>query len=126
MTDITVPRADLAAGLAPIAEKVTGFQVYDHVPERLVAPCAVIEPADPYLTDDEQPFESMRVNYTITLVAREGTNAKATSNLDALVNALIDTGLDVPTVSQPIRFNYNTANYLAAVATYHDTIKIGA
>lgn len=118
MNALTELRDQYAAALA-----TTGLKVYDHVPEILQAPCVVIEPATDWLTTgDGAPFEAYKASWTLTVVADIGDNDLTTTALDGHVMDVIE-ALVVESVTGPIEFTYNTAQYLAAVATVSDLIR---
>lgn len=120
---LTTQRTALKADLEAIPDLVA-VTVYDYVPEALAAPAIIIQPGDPYLSDDGQTHDTYAVARLLTLVIESNTNDRATDELDTLVEAVIG-AIDVSTVSGPFPFTYNTATYLAVNATVSDTLKIG-
>lgn len=92
MIDLPALREDLTTVLAPVA------QVFDHLPERVNPPVLLIEPDDPWITDENSSgtvtFGSVRVRFVVFVVVRAGTARKQTADLDALTTktlaALID------------------------------------
>ena len=78
---------------------------------------------DPYLTDQDQPYGTYQVSFTITIVADIGTNDRMTDQLDTLIKSVV-TAVPVANVGRPIPFIYNTAKYLAAIATFKNTLTI--
>lgn len=99
-------------------------KVYTHVHEALVAPAIVIQPGDPYLDDEDQPFDTYGVNWLVTLVVRPGTNERETDELDTLTEAVLAL-LPISKVSAPYAFTYNSTDYLAVNATVTNHLKIG-
>ena len=67
----------------------TEAPAHPHLPQRLTPPVKVLEPADPYITDepDALAFGEVRVSYDVYLIVRPGTPEKVTSELDAMIQA---------------------------------------
>ncbi len=122
---LTTQRGDLKAALEAIPEVAAAVTVYDYVPEALAAPAIIIQPGDPYLSDEDQTHGAYAVARLVTLVIESNTNDRATDELDTLIEAVIG-AIDVSTVSGPFPFTYNTATYLAVNATVTDILKIGS
>lgn len=106
--------SEIRAAHKAALDAIDGIQAYDHVPEQLVAPCAVLEPGEPYLTDNEQPHGRMLAALTVTLVVDVGTNAKAIDDLDGLIEKVLPQ-LPIASVGKPQQFMYGGTTYLAAV-----------
>lgn len=124
MSTVKAIRDALVTALDGIAIDGHPVKVWDHVPETLVAPCVVIQPGEPFLTDQDQPFNTYKCNWLVSLIADNASNARATEQLDALIDAAI---AEVPAtdVSAPYPFTYQNATYLAANLSVSDDYKIG-
>lgn len=127
--NIAQQRADLAAVLtgADLAVGEVPVQVYPYLPESPNMPSILIEPADPWISSDEETFGSYRIGFELTISADVGTNEKITADLDQLVNDVIDAlagAYDVAEVSAPFAYQTNTAMYLAARATVTDNTNL--
>ena len=87
MTTLAALRADLVDVLT-----TTEAPAHPHLPARLNAPCKVLEPSDPYVTDDVETltFDEVRVSFDVFLIVRHGTPAKQTEDLDAMVQEVFD------------------------------------
>jgi hypothetical protein len=126
MGTLNEARAELAEAVAGALDAAT-VTTYDHVPERLVIPAAMISLGSPYLTDGET-FGELAVRYVVDLVPDMGDNAEQTGNLidmiEAEIVAMIAAGYMVEQVAQPRMLSVNNANYLAASVTVTDRIQL--
>lgn len=105
-----------------------GLPAFDHLPERLSPPCAVVAAAEPYLTKEGAPFGSVRIRLEVRLVTRPGANDQVTTDLDAQIEtafkALSNTTWAVEDVSQPYSLIVGQASFLAATLTINDDITV--
>lgn len=85
----------------------------DHLPERIDPPVITITAGDPYLEPHDYCSELVRLEATAIV---RGSNEKATTDLDNLINEILDKSGDwsYERVDQPFQLEYNTAVYLAA------------
>ncbi len=113
-------KAELDA-ITAIAETVT---VYDHVPEAITAPAIIIQPGDPYLTDEGQTYGSYKVTRLLSIIVETDTNEVATDELERIAQAIIG-DQEVTELSAPFPLSYNQVNYLTINATVTDTLTIG-
>ena len=82
---ITDARTEVAEALGAIS----GLQVFDHIPERMSAPAAVVTPGNPYV----QPGPTLGarlLSLDIRLYADRGTNEVVTKALDELIVNVYD------------------------------------
>lgn len=113
-------RADLADLVTNgLGENVT---VYDTVPEKINAPCAIIRPADEYVAAPETFGGVGVVQLEVILVAKAGRNNLVSNELDDLVDAVLAEFVgseiwDSPTVEAPFNAVLAGSNYLVAVLT---------
>lgn len=120
----------LATHRATVSAALTaaGLQAFDHLPDRLAPPCAVIAGADPYLTSEGAPFGSVRMRLEVRLVTRPGANEQVITDLDALIEdaiaALDTTTWAVEEVSQPYNLVAGSASYLTTTLTINDDITL--
>lgn len=98
----------LAARRAALVDLLTEADVdaTGHLPEQLHPPLALVEPADPYLTDNGQVgYGGWSLTYDVYLVTARGTSEAMTEALDALigkaVQALDTDTFDVTRVARP-------------------------
>lgn len=116
-------RESVAAALAGDPD----LTVYSYVPEAVVAPAVVIQPGDPYVSGEGEPFGRWRVRFRLALVAEPATNEVATEGLDELIIdsmvALTDAGFTVEEVSEPYVFRANENMHLAADLTVAESIQ---
>lgn len=119
---------DVREAVCALLEGVQAWTVYNHVPERLSAPAAVLTPGDPYLTTEGQPFGGFAARWTITLVADVATNDVATEQLDTMIEdaivALVNGGVHAETVGEPFVFVANDQMHLAADLAATTTITL--
>lgn len=93
-------------------------KTYPFLPEKPVAPCAVIMPGATFMTvngDNFQPNHSIQWNVTILLGA--GTNQSLTQGLDGLIESAVsalwaNTDFDQIVVNGPSEIPLNGASYL--------------
>ena len=97
---LTAQRAALKADLEAIASIQADVTVYGYVPESINAPAIIIQPGDPYLTDEGQTYGTYKVNRLLSIIAENDTNDKATDELERIAEAVI-AELDVSELSAP-------------------------
>lgn len=125
MSVFSSDRAAIAAALTDAP--TTGVQVYDHVPGRAVAPCAMVLAGSPMVSREESdPFGSATAHYEVWVVAGTATNAPSTESIEDLVewagDRLTAESFTVDTVDQPFYAELNGTRYLAS--TIHITTPI--
>ena len=117
--------AELRADLVQVLTDGGLDHVFGHLPERVSPPVVLVEPADPYLTDepDEVPSGRFQVGYDLLVVGRNGRSAEQTRQLDALIQDVLD-ALDAPgsrwgaaTVDRPFTLTVGSASYLSTRIT---------
>lgn len=117
---IIATRAELVAALVPI-----GVTVYDHAPERLTPPAALVVHGSP-LVQAGDSFGSRLVRFEVWIVSRLGANARMTTDLDTLIDSTIDAlaadDWTVESVSQPFDYAVNSATYLSSTITVSSTV----
>lgn len=98
---------------------------FDHWPERVDAPCALVAAGDPYLSAEGTVFGSLRVSHEVTLVASAiTTNDAATDDLDDLIAAIVaEFAGDLQQVSRPEMLDAGGVRYLSARLTVSDVIR---
>ncbi|SNS41584.1 hypothetical protein SAMN06309944_0164 [Micrococcales bacterium KH10] len=116
---------DIRTGIVQALE-AAGIQAFDHLPERLNPPVAVLVPGSPYLEAGDV-FGTHKVRYTVALVAGNATNDMATKALDELietaVTALWDTA-DLERAGDVYTYQANNGQYLAVDLEISDVIRI--
>lgn len=83
------PITDTRTEVAAVLSAISGLQVFDHIPERMAAPAAVVTPGSPYV----QPGVTLGergLNLSIRLYADRGTNEVVTKALDELIVNVYD------------------------------------
>lgn len=88
---IAEARAEAAAIAAGMGE-----QVHDTVPEQVQPPCVVIQPADPFVTDDDpdatfgEPYSIRFELHLLVPLNETNTNEQASRQLDTMLDQLLD------------------------------------
>lgn len=103
-------------------------QVYAVVPDRATVPCAIVEPSSTWIESGDT-FGSFNINFDVTLAVQTGSNEKMTTDLDALVEAVIISitdaqGFYVASVDQPTGVNINDVQYLGLTLTVKQITKL--
>jgi len=90
-----------------------GVTVYDHIPERVVPPVALLEPGSPYMQQGDT-FCDFTVNMNVVLLVGQGRNEVGTVDLDELICEVLDAvdTWDLVSVEQPAAFDMNNTTYL--------------
>jgi hypothetical protein len=92
--------------------------IYTHLPERPVPPCAIIEPDDNFITVHEDEYDAAYTsNWKIRVMVPTATNSLETSTLDSYLDDLIPTiwehtDCGTLTVDKPFLTEANGAIYL--------------
>lgn len=118
MNPLAQSRENMRAAL-----EAAGITTYKYVPETIAGTCAVIQPGTPYLDDTEQPYDTYKVSWLVSLIIESGTNERVTAELDALIFTALEL-LEVSEATQPFEFSDHGARYLAANLTVTDNITI--
>lgn len=115
---------DLAglAGELTTALQAAGITAVDHMPQQVHPPVVILEPGDPFITDDRDdvPNGHVAVAYTLHLIARPGTPAAQTENLNALIEAVIGAipdGWGAGPIVRPYRLRNGDAEWPATNLT---------
>lgn len=129
MNALTLKRQEIADAVGDGLESlgVHVDQVYPFVPEAIQAPAVVVQPADPYLSDEGQPFGFYLVRFTVSLVAEVATNQVVTEALDQMVYQTVVALADswaIDQVGEPYAFRANENMHLAADITISSSIRI--
>lgn len=99
--------------------------VYGHLPERVTPPVVLLEPSDPYVTDEPEqvPAGCFQVAYDLLVTGPTARAEKQTRDLDELIQQVL-AALDAPgsqwgvsTVAQPFVLTVGSASYLATRIT---------
>jgi len=93
-----------------------GLRVVEYIPERVTPPLVVIASGSPYIAPSSISSEFI-MNLDLMLVSSTATNAKATENLDALIESVINALPNYAlfkSVGTPYSLQTNNAEYLAA------------
>lgn len=106
-------RSDLLAAL-----RAGGLTVFDHLPRQLHPPVVLIEPADPYISDEDPnlPHGHVNVSWTLHVIAKPGTPESQTIGLDTLIEetlAALPPSWDVGNVGQPYSLTNDQRSWLA-------------
>ncbi len=118
---LSTARAELATQI-----RAGGVSVFDHIPERVVPPVAIIEPGSPYIEVPGDVFCDMAVRFTVTLFASSAANEVATQALDQLicdVLAAVDT-FDMDGVDTPGQYEVGSATYLGSRISFITTTEL--
>lgn len=70
----------------------TEVQAFGHLPDRLAPPARIVEPAEPYVTDDDDdlPFGAYRVAFDVFLLGRRATNAVQVDAVDDEIQTVLE------------------------------------
>lgn len=127
------------AGLAELraraagALETAGLNAFDHVPERVVPPVAVVLPDQPYVIGDGEGDPptmcgTFRVRLRVNVLGGRGTNDQAANQLDQLLTtallALESAGFDVGDVAEPAEVELNGAGFLGTVISLSDLVEL--
>lgn len=115
---ITEMRQAIGEALEPVLDKF-----YTYLPERPVAPCAILGSDNPFITLDGDFHPEFTVNWRLQVIAGHGTNQKKTENIDTLIEEVLAalfeisdiTGLEV---SAPFEETINNAPHMSATLTF--------
>lgn len=118
-------RDDLVAAL-----QAAGLTVYGYLPSRVQPPVVIVEPADPYLTDelDYLPSGSWQVAYDLHLIVESAIEPETRSrDLDELIGQALD-ALDLSdwgaaTVARPYLLDVAGERFPATVVTVTTTTR---
>lgn len=111
VNEITAARVELALDLT-----AANIKVLEYIPERVTPPIVIMQAGAPYInlvTIDTQ----YDLNIELIAVSSNQTNAKASENLDALIEKVLNGLPDYAkfeSVGQPYYLSANNAEYLAA------------
>lgn len=103
-----------------------GFNVSAYVPERITPPIAVMEPSSDWVQSGDV-FGAYRIGFDVTLITQTASNAKATDEVDQMVDDLLDAvgaaaGFYCGSVGAPSALQANNAEYLSvSVTIYQNT-----
>lgn len=118
MTTLADLRTDLTDAL-----RDGGLDAHGHLPERIQPPVVLVEPGEPYLTDepDHVPAGHLQVAYDLHVIGRQATAAEQTRRMDDLITTALD-ALDTTQwapgdVARPYTLTVGSASYLATRIT---------
>lgn len=89
--------------------------VFEWLPERATSPCAIVAPAEQYLTFDAAVYQQYSLNVTVLLVAGKGTNKSVTTEIDNLIEqavSALQSNWDISSVSSPGAVSIWDGSYL--------------
>lgn len=114
MSTLAQVRASLADVLSGVGVPLSTF-----LPERITPPLIVTVPGDPYVAAGDT-FGSFTVKFTLVLLVAKATNETETTDLDELVNKVVDVVTDSPhfgidTVGQPAYFQTTGTFFSCAI-----------
>lgn len=114
---------DARAQLAAAVEAAAGVPAYANIPDKVVPDCAVMTPADPWLTAG--PYDATVARYELFLLVRGGPNAAAVDRVEALtldvLDAVLATDWGVDEVSAPYMAEVAGLNLLTTRLTITTT-----
>lgn len=93
-----------------------GIKIVEYIPGRITPPVVVMSSGSPYLEPASIASEYL-MNLDLMLVSTTATNAKATENLDELIESVLNAlphYASLKNVGQPYALQTNNAEYLAA------------
>lgn len=96
---------------------------YTYLPERPVAPCAILGSDNPFITMDGDYNPEFTVNWRLQVIAGHGTNQKKTENIDTLIVDVLTALWDIEDisgieVSAPFEETINGAVSMSATLTF--------
>lgn len=124
MSTLSDARAALATALAGLELDGQPVQIFSAVPERVIPPCVMVGPGDPYVNPNFQggTFGESLLRLRATVIAGAGTNDVAADNLDELIVATLAAvdvaqpqGLYRDVVERPGRIDLNGQSFLGCV-----------
>lgn len=109
---------DVRGAMATALASVTA-NVYNHVPEAIIAPAVVIVPDSPYMELNLINKSTIKVmlNYTVTVAVAYNSNPGSLDNLEKLIMeilAAIPAGWSIGTVERPTVTQVGASNLLVA------------
>lgn len=110
--------ADRSSVKAALNGNIDGFQIYEHMPDRAVAPCVIVSHGSPLLSREENdPFRAYTVHYIVWVVAGPGPNEHQLTQMETatqrVCELLLADNWNVDQVDQPVSFELNGTNLLA-------------
>lgn len=120
MSRLTALRTEVADAL-----NAASIKAIEYVGEQITPPAVVVLPAAPYMVPS-QHFGHFDVNISLLVVAGKGTSKASANALDSMIEQVIEAldDWDLTEVSQPGQVNLNGSNFLGAVISIEQTIKI--
>lgn len=105
-----------------------GFNVSAFVPERITPPIAVMEPAGDWIVSGDT-FGAFRIGFDVTLITQTASNAKATDEIDQMVDDILDAiagaaGFYCGSVNAPTSLQANNAEYLSVALTVYQNTQL--
>ena len=119
--------ADARSDLAALIEGA-GVTCMEYIPERITPPIAVMEPTSTWIQSGEA-FGEFRIGFDVTIVTQTASNAKATDNLDSMVEDVLTAvqgaqGFYTDSVSSPAVLAVNNAEYLSVAMTIYQITRL--
>lgn len=114
---------DMRDAIGTALEEAGLDKFYTYLPERPIAPCAILGSDSPFITMDGDYNPEFTVNWRLQVIAGHGTNQKKTESIDVLIvdvlNALWEVG-DISNieVSAPFEESINNAPHMSATLTF--------
>jgi len=120
MNTLAACRQELRLLLATV-----GVTVYDYVPNRVVPPAVVLQPAGTWIEPGET-FCDVEISFDVIAVASPVTNETATAELDQLVMDVLDAidTWEINGVSAPDALTSGGTEYLSAAITFTTTKEV--
>lgn len=96
---------------------------YTYLPERPVAPCAILGSDNPFITLDGDYNPEFTVNWRLQVIAGHGTNQKKTENIDTLIIDVLTALWEIEDISDievsaPFEETINGAAAMSATLTF--------
>lgn len=96
---------------------------YTYLPERPVAPCAILGSDNPFITMDGDYNPEFTVNWRLQIIAGHGTNQKKTENIDELIVDVLTALWEIEDISDievsaPFEETINGAASMSATLTF--------
>lgn len=119
--------ATVQGALADALGDALACKSFDYIPERLIAPCAIVVPGSPWVTSGNV-FGSFLVTFDVDVVVQTAANTTKTKDLtdriEEAIVTLVNEGYSVIDVAQPSVLEANGAPYMSTTLQVSTTITL--
>jgi hypothetical protein len=114
---------DMRDAIGTALEEAGLDKFYTYLPERPIAPCAILGSDNPFITLDGDYNPEFTVNWRLQVIAGHGTNQKKTENIDELIIDVLTAMWSIEDISDievsaPFEETINGAVAMSATLTF--------